>query len=86
MEDSKLARKRGELMKRLLVTGGAGFIGQNLIKATPQALSNVIQELLEDESIRTELGNNAQSWIVENRTWKSVTLNITSMYEKLVGK
>jgi len=51
-----------------------------------QALSNVIQELLEDESIRTELGNNAQSWIVENRTWKSVTLNITSMYEKLVGK
>jgi len=73
-------------MKRLLVTGGAGFIGQNLIKATPQALSNVIQELLEDESIRTELGNNAQSWIVENRTWKSVTINITSMYEELVGK
>ena len=86
MEDSKLARKGGELMKRLLVTGGAGFIGQNLIKATPQALSNVIQELLEDESIRTELGNNAQSWIVENRTWKSVTINITSMYEELVGK
>ena len=49
-----------------------------------QGLSNIIQELLEDESIRTELGNNAQSWIVENRTWKSVVNKMSPVYEELM--
>ena len=49
-----------------------------------QALSNIIQELLEDESIRTELGNNAQSWVVEKRTWKSVVTKMSPVYGKLM--
>ena len=46
-----------------------------------QKLSKVIHELLEDESKRAKLGNNAQSWIIENRTWKSVTKDAISRYE-----
>ena len=49
-----------------------------------QALSNIIQELLEDESIRTELGNNAQSWVVEKRTWKSVVTKMSPVYGELM--
>ena len=46
-----------------------------------QKLSKVIHELLEDESKRAKLGNNAQSWIIENRTWGNVTAKIPSIYE-----
>ena len=39
-----------------------------------QALSDTIKELLQNESKRIELGNNAKSWIIENRTWSTVVL------------
>ena len=48
-----------------------------------QKLSKIIHELLEDESKRAKLGNNAQSWIIENRTWGYVTSKIPSIYEGL---
>ena len=45
-----------------------------------QKLSKVIHELLEDESKRAKLGNNAQSWIIENRTWSSVVARMPLVY------
>ena len=47
-----------------------------------QKLSKVIHELLEDESKRAKLGNNAQSWIIENRTWSSVVSKKPDIYEE----
>ena len=37
-----------------------------------QALSEVIGGLLQNEPKRAKLGENAKSWISENRTWSSV--------------
>ncbi len=39
------------------------------------ALAETINRLLQDESTRRNLCVNAQSWVIENRTWKSVVQN-----------
>jgi len=36
------------------------------------ALSESILSLIENENIRLELGQNAKSWVEENRTWEKV--------------
>ena len=41
-----------------------------------QALAETIHDLLEDKSKRDSLGEQAKSWILENRTWQSVTKDI----------
>ncbi|MDP6870603.1 MAG: glycosyltransferase family 4 protein [Candidatus Poseidoniaceae archaeon] len=48
------------------------------------ALAEVIEELLHDQSKRENLGRNAQSWIIANRTWKSVTKNAMTVYNELI--
>jgi glycosyltransferase involved in cell wall biosynthesis len=47
-----------------------------------QKLSNIIQELLDDEAKKAELGNNAQSWIIEYRTWDNVVAKTPQFYRK----
>ena len=49
-----------------------------------ESLANTIRELLEDETLRTNLGNSAAEWITMERTWGSVVSNIPSLYNKLV--
>jgi glycosyltransferase involved in cell wall biosynthesis len=49
-----------------------------------QALSEIINDLLQDEIKRASLGSNAEKWIIKNRTWKSVTAKIPSIYEDLL--
>ena len=49
------------------------------------ALVEVVEELLGNEEIREQLGQNAQSWIIANRTWQSVTCNALEVYNKLVN-
>jgi glycosyltransferase involved in cell wall biosynthesis len=48
-----------------------------------QALSNAIHELLDDDSKRVEIGNNARSWITKNRTWNSVTEKMIEVYDNV---
>jgi glycosyltransferase involved in cell wall biosynthesis len=50
-----------------------------------QALSNAIHELLDDDSKRVEIGNNARSWITKNRTWNSVTEKMIEVYDNVVA-
>jgi len=40
--------------------------------------------LLEDESLRTNLGTAAAEWITTERTWESVVSDIPFLYNKLV--
>ena len=49
------------------------------------ALVEVVEELLGNEEIIEQLGQNAQSWIIANRTWQSVTCNALEVYNKLVN-
>ena len=49
-----------------------------------QELSQVIRNLLENNTKRIELGSNARSWISEQRTWRAVVSKMSSEYEKLV--
>ena len=49
-----------------------------------QELSQVIRNLLENNTKRIELGSNARSWIREQRTWCAVVSKMPSEYEKLV--
>ena len=46
-----------------------------------QALAGTIHDLLEDKSKRDSLGEQAKSWILENRTWLSVIRNSPTVYE-----
>ena len=49
-----------------------------------ESLAKTIRELLEDESLRTNLGMAASEWIKAERTWVSVVSKIPSLYNKLV--
>jgi glycosyltransferase involved in cell wall biosynthesis len=46
-----------------------------------EALSNTIQSLIENESIRSELGNNAKKWVEQNRTWSVVIDSALNAYQ-----
>ena len=48
-----------------------------------ESLANTIRELLEDESLRTNLGTAAAEWITTERTWESVVSDIPFLYNKL---
>ena len=48
-----------------------------------ESLANTIHELLEDESLRTNLGKAATEWIAENRTWTKVIHGAHDIYQKI---
>ncbi len=47
------------------------------------ALAETINDLIKDEPKRGKLGQNAQSWVIANRTWGSVVAEIILVYEGL---
>ena len=49
-----------------------------------ESLANITQELLEDESLRTNLGSAAAEWVATERTWASVTSKMSYLYNGLV--
>ena len=49
-----------------------------------QALATTIRELLENESMRAELGTAAANWVSAERTWSKVVEGATQVYEELV--
>jgi len=60
-----------------------GKTGRLYPAGDPQALSEVIAELLNDDIKRGELGSAAKEWVSANRTWQSVIDKIPIMYGKL---
>ena len=48
-----------------------------------ESLANTIHELLDDESLRTNLGKAAAEWIAENRTWTKVIHGAHDTYQKI---
>jgi glycosyltransferase involved in cell wall biosynthesis len=46
-------------------------------------LSQIINELSEDDEQRKELGINAKKWIEENRLWPSIVQRYIPIYESL---
>ena len=45
------------------------------------SLVETIEQILADEKAIVELGNNAHSWILGNRTWQSVVENYYQAYQ-----
>jgi len=50
-----------------------------------QALSEVINGLLQNETRRAKLGESAKSWISENRTWLHATIPIPEIYRRITN-
>jgi glycosyltransferase involved in cell wall biosynthesis len=48
------------------------------------SLTNIIHELLEDESMRAELGTAAANWVSAERTWSKVVEGTTQVYHELI--
>ena len=44
-----------------------------------QSLADTIYELLQSESDREVVGDNAKNWILNNRTWNNVVLSNTNL-------
>ncbi len=51
-----------------------------------ESLANTIHELLEDESLRTNLGKAAAEWVSTERTWSNVVGEVPGIYQKEVEK
>jgi glycosyltransferase involved in cell wall biosynthesis len=49
-----------------------------------RSLADIIQELLEDKSVRTRLGTAAAKWVSEERTWSKVVKGTTEVYLNLL--
>ena len=49
-----------------------------------ESLANTIRELLEDETLRTNLGLAAAEWIAAERTWTKVVKGTTEVYQNLL--
>ena len=50
----------------------------------PDALSEKIQRLLDNEQHREELGQNAQKFVIENHSWDSLCAELRRYYERVV--
>tara|TARA_A100001037_G_scaffold295942_1_gene315732 strand:+ start:173 stop:1051 length:879 start_codon:yes stop_codon:yes gene_type:complete len=50
-----------------------------------EKLAEIIEELLLDDSKRSELGAAASKWIAENRTWEKVVGETTEVYSHLLA-
>lgn len=48
-----------------------------------QTLSEVIAELLKDDTKRNDLGNAAKEWVIKHRTWQSVIKKVPIIYGEL---
>jgi glycosyltransferase involved in cell wall biosynthesis len=61
-----------------------GKTGRLYPAGNAQALATTIRELLENESMRAELGTAAANWVSAERTWSKVVEGATQVYEELV--
>jgi len=51
-----------------------------------EALSKTILSLIENETLRIELGQNAKDWVEENRTWATVIDGALDAYQRVTQK
>ena len=51
-----------------------------------QALSKIINDLLQDKSKRIQLGKEARFWVSENRTWHHTTAQIPKIYGGIMNE
>ena len=65
----------------LINDGSNGFL---VSMRDPNALSNRINELLTDKSLRKELGANARSFVSENHSWNSLCSELEEHYNSVV--
>lgn len=49
-----------------------------------ESLSNSILSLINNDKLRTELGQNAKSWVEENRTWEKVISGALDAYQRII--
>jgi len=49
-----------------------------------EALSKSIFSLIENENLRQKLGQNAKSWVEENRTWENVIDGASEAYHRAI--
>ena len=59
-----------------------GVTGRLYSRDDVNDLSSTIKQLLQDEVERNNLGKNARDWIIENRTWTQVVINVPEFYQR----
>jgi glycosyltransferase involved in cell wall biosynthesis len=74
-------RIRGQIPAEIIEDGKTGRLYP---AGDSQALSEVIAELLNDDSKRIELSIAAKEWIIAHRTWQSVIEPMYQNYQNLV--
>lgn len=66
----------------LLHNSGGGIV---VTPENPQALAEVIIELVRNEDIRREMGSNGRKYAVENNSWANVAKKTSEVYESLIA-
>ncbi len=62
-----------------------GYNGMLFEKSNVKDLTDKLQILLEDEALRTKIGNNARNWVIEKRDWSILAKQLDAIYEKLIN-
>lgn len=70
-------------LSEIIENGQTGYLSP---AGNPQALSKIINDLLQDKSKRVKLGKAAKFWISENRTWHHTTAQIPQIYGGIMNE
>lgn len=70
-------------LSEIIENGKTGYLSP---AGDSQALSKIINDLLQDKSKRIQLGIEAKSWVSENRTWHHTTAQIPKIYRGIINE
>tara|TARA_Y100001970_G_scaffold80605_1_gene102343 strand:+ start:1967 stop:3877 length:1911 start_codon:yes stop_codon:yes gene_type:complete len=70
-------------LKEMVIDNETGLIHQ---KDNIDDLTEKLIRLIQSEKLRNRLSNNAYNWVLENRTWESISNIVNKKYIELIGK
>lgn len=69
-------------LAEIVVPGENGFLHA---KGDAMSLQGELSKLLDDQSLRRRIGEQARSWVVANRDWSQIAATVASTYEELLA-
>lgn len=62
-----------------------GVTGRAFAKGDAEDLTQVLDEMLDDDASRQKLGEQARMWVQESRDWSTITKSVDKVYTSLLG-